>query len=120
MLNRLIAQNLPEQEMAALIKKAVAYVFNHVPVGDVFIFGSAARREMKSTSDLDIAVIVPNEDLIKSTRKSLVSLCSYLEGLPVDLVVYDKTYFEEKSQIGGLPFVIREEGQKLNRSDYVT
>lgn len=120
MLNKLLAEKLSLEEIKAVIDRAAEFVYKNIETGNVIIFGSAARLEMTTASDFDLAVIVRDESLVRPTRKKLTGLCAHLDGLPVDLVVYDEQTYAEKSQIGGLPFIIREEGLILNRADYVS
>lgn len=87
----------------------------------VFVFGSFVKDNMTTGSDIDLAVILPNKNSTKDFLNTLYSQNDKVSPWPLDLLVFNKSYFEYKSQIGGVCFEIREDGVELypNWSLYV-
>ncbi len=78
----------------------------------VFIFGSFLTDHFNGESDLDLAVIVPDTVLRKDFLNKLYQ-GGPVSKWPLDLLVFKKSDFERKSQIGGVCFDIREDGVEL-------
>lgn len=82
---------------------------------EVYLFGSMVTNRQNAESDIDIAIIIPDH---WKTRDFLVQLYRLrpLSPWPLDLVVFKKTTFNEKSKIGGVCFDILNEGRLLSHS----
>ncbi|NBX16368.1 MAG: nucleotidyltransferase domain-containing protein [Proteobacteria bacterium] len=81
---------------------------NSSPVS-IVLFGSAARNELTSSSDIDVVVIVGTVGQIKPTLKILTSKSGHL-GFPVDFLVTSQSDYDKKSEIGGVFFDAKREG----------
>ncbi len=78
----------------------------------IYLFGSFLRDDFYTTSDIDLAVIIPDE----------VKTMDFLDKFylnkppsfwPMDLLVFQKSVFDKKKTIGGVCFVIHREGKSL-------
>lgn len=67
---------------------------------------------MTDTSDLDVLITFPNLESLKSGRKNLATLSQRMEW-PVDKVLMLEEDYLKQSEIGGVPFIAREEGLEL-------
>jgi predicted nucleotidyltransferase len=79
----------------------------------VILFGSAARGEMTTDSDLDLLVI---EAEVPNTRQESLRLRTALEDVPwpVDVIVMSRHRFEEtKDVIGGIAYPAHKYGKVL-------
>lgn len=84
----------------ALIAEAGRRLAAAAPDATVILFGSRARGEGRSDSDLDLLVIEPG---LKSRRAEFVRLREALGdlGVPIDLVVLSADYANERGRIRG-------------------
>ncbi|MGE5336075.1 MAG: nucleotidyltransferase domain-containing protein [Nitrososphaerota archaeon] len=83
-----------------LIAEAARRLAAAAPDATVILFGSRARGEGRSDSDLDLLVIEPN---LKSRRAEFVRLREALGdlGVPIDLVVLSAEYADKRARIRG-------------------
>ena len=83
----------------ARVKKAYDLIKEQLPEGDVYLFGSYAKRKIKASSDIDLLVLL-EEELDKATiRKLKWKIEEAIEEAlqfqyEVDLKIYTKTHFE--------------------------
>src|SRR5215204_3951122 len=70
------------------------------PDAKVMLFGSRARGEGRSDSDLDLLVIEPK---LKSRRAEFVRLRQALGdlGVPIDLIVLSAEYADQRAAVRG-------------------
>lgn len=98
----------------ALIAEAGRRLAAAAPDAKVILFGSRARGEGRSDSDLDLLVIEPK---VKSCRAEFVRLREALGnlGVPVDLIVVPASHVDEWGHFEGtmLNDALRE-GRVLN------
>jgi predicted nucleotidyltransferase len=83
-----------------LIAEAGRRLAAAAPGSKVILFGSRARGEERSDSDLDLLVIEPE---VKSRRAEFVRLREALGdlGVPIDLVVLSAEYADRRAQVRG-------------------
>ena len=84
----------------ALIAEAASRLAAAAPDAKVILFGSRARGEGRSDSDLDLLVIEPE---LKSRRAEFVRLRQALGdlGVPIDLIVLSAEYADQRAQVRG-------------------
>lgn len=70
----------------------------------VFLFGSAAKKEFRHGSDIDLLLVYESIIELRQARKNLSGLSRILDGIPVDLVFMITGDFTQKSQLGGVAF----------------
>jgi predicted nucleotidyltransferase len=83
-----------------LIAEASRRLAAAAPDAKVILFGSRARGEGRSDSDLDLLVIEPE---LKSRRAEFVRLRQALGdlGVPVDLIVLSADYANQRAGVSG-------------------
>lgn len=84
----------------ALIAEATSRLAAAAPDAKVILFGSRARGEGRSDSDLDLLVIEPE---LKSRRAEFVRLREALGdlGVPIDLIVVPASHVDEWGHFEG-------------------
>lgn len=84
----------------ALIAEAASRLATAAPDAKVILFGSRARGEGRSDSDLDLLVIEPE---LKSRRAEFVRLRQALGdlGVPIDLIVVPASHVDEWGHFEG-------------------
>lgn len=78
----------------------------------IYIFGSFLRDDFFTTSDIDLAVIIPDD------MKTIDFLDQFYRNKPptswpMDLLVFQSSMYEKKKEVGGVCFVIHQEGKSL-------
>jgi predicted nucleotidyltransferase len=83
-----------------LIAEAANRLAAAAPDAKVILFGSRARGEGRSDSDLDLLVIEPE---LKSRRAEFVRLREALGdlGVPIDLIVLSAEYANQRAEVRG-------------------
>ncbi len=112
-LSRLQDVNLNDPSWERRLRQMVERVLSCEPSATIFIFGSFASGRFTAESDLDIAVIVPDEVNTKKFYDQLFEK-RQITDWPLDIVFLKKSQFEHRSQIGGVCFDIRETGKMLH------
>lgn len=82
----------------------------------IYLFGSAAKREIQEGSDLDLCVIFDSVEELKHAQKKLRQI-SPMSAFSVDLIFYDQATFDQKKLLGGLCMIVSEKGQLLFERD---
>lgn len=93
------------------LKNLVDVIKNNLEIQQVIIFGSYANGTRDNESDIDICIITNEDkrklDLIRSIRQLLYPFITQ----PLDLLVYKKDEFEERSLLKNtLEYKIKREG----------
>ncbi len=83
----------------------------------VILFGSAARYELTTASDMDVVVVFSNVSDLKSAQKQLYAQSGQLP-FAVEFLLVDKETYERKSLVGGALFDARTEGRVLWVNDH--
>jgi uncharacterized protein len=81
----------------------------------IYLFGSAARGEMRGDSDYDLLVVVPQSDLpgYKRDQKAFRLLCGV--GASKDVIVLTRAEFDRKLSVAcSLPATVVREGRLLH------
>ena len=112
MLNKILAKRLPVTDVEELKVKVVRLILERSSPDAVYIFGSAVRNEMTTSSDIDVACIFEGEQAAKTARSELRGLSAAL-GWPVDLLIYDEETFMKQAEIGGICHMIKYDGSKV-------
>ena len=114
----LFAAVLPLADQADLVealRKTIISLSNPAEIREIRLFGSAARQEMTTASDLDVVVIVESPSEVKGAQKALNQLSRLLDW-PVDCLVVSRELFEARARVGGVYAIAKEEGVALSLS----
>ena len=97
-------------EWTSLLKDLLQKLNSAGPICKVYIFGSFAAGTMSQASDLDIAVILPNNSNPEEFKRKLPRpLCSW----PLDLLIVNNARFEERKNFGGVLMEVFHHGVEL-------
>jgi predicted nucleotidyltransferase len=80
------------------------------PVERILVFGSFAVNDMTDASDLDLAVILPNDVDPNQFREKLERP---LSDWPLDLLIVTSQRFSERKLLGGVLFDVNVDGIEL-------
>lgn len=88
------------------VQKAYQLIRQHIPHGEIYLFGSYAKRKIKPSSDIDILVLLDEELDKTSIRKLKWQVEEYIEEVlqfeyEVDLKIYTKKHFESSKETLG-------------------
>ncbi|RLC71573.1 MAG: nucleotidyltransferase domain-containing protein [Chloroflexi bacterium] len=79
----------------------------------IILFGSYARGEAKSSSDLDL-VIIKDSNLPRTQRYAQVRRLFWGMGIPMDILVYTPQEFERYQSVpGSFTYTVTREGRVL-------
>lgn len=95
-----------------LFKDIIERVVLVEPQSTVYIFGSFVEDRFTAESDIDLAVIIPDSSSPKLFLQKIYQP-GRLSQWPLDLLVFKKSEFDKKSEVGGVCFDIRESGVEL-------
>lgn len=108
-IDKLVARKLSLSEIQTHVD-GLLEDFSHLDgLKRILLFGSAARGTMSEASDIDAVLIFDSLENASYYRKKIHSLRVKTKW-PADLICVDEAQFNERSQIGGVLFVAREEG----------
>jgi predicted nucleotidyltransferase len=79
----------------------------------IIVFGSLAREEMTSASDIDIAVLLESTEHLKYLKEKLLEVKRKTLRWPCDLMVCDLAWYENRKDFGGVCVAIAAEGKIL-------
>ena len=97
----------------ALIHEIIRRILTVTNPVKIFLFGSAARGQMTSDSDIDLMVIEENPD---TSGKEQFNIRKSLRGLghPFDIVIMSRNYYEQrKDTVGRLAYPVSREGKVI-------
>lgn len=78
---------------------------------EAYVFGSATSAHFSAASDLDIFVIFESSEDMKRAYNSLGQQL-YSEW-PIDWVFKEKSVFDQRSEVGGVCYIVKREGVKI-------
>lgn len=103
-------------DVAAIVKRKLEWILSACIPSEVWVFGSAATGDMTEASDVDLAVLFPDDTAIRAAQSTLART-PRLDDWPQDLVWFRDEDFHTRKTIGGLPMIIAQEGLKLYPED---
>lgn len=109
---RLTAKKLTRAEIDLLLSYVVADFRDLPGLICAVVFGSAADYTMTEASDVDVALIFQKPEEAKNAQRDCHKFRK-LASWPMDLLCIDQEKFLEKSRVGGVFFVIKQEGRVL-------
>ena len=112
MLAKLVARPLSVTEIDELWQKSVSALSKLEGLKKIILFGSGARRSMTEASDLDLVLIFDEGVCVREIYRQLVPMRRKI-GWPCDFICVDEKQFAERSQIGGVLFIAREDGRVI-------
>lgn len=92
------AKELTDELLQEIVRRIVAAVHPE----KIILFGSAARGEMSSNSDVDLLVIKPGEHRRRTAGE--IERCLFGTGLPTDVIVVTPDDVERYKDTIGLIF----------------
>lgn len=101
---------LSQQETDDRVQLVLKSILSVCQPVSVILFGSAARYELTTSSDIDVVVVFPSLLELKNAQKQLYARSGEL-AFPVDFILVDAQNYNQKSQIGGVLFDARHEGR---------
>jgi hypothetical protein len=104
-----IARNLSDR----IVQERLRWILQSSQPLAVIVFGSAARGKMTGRSDVDMAVIFPDEESLKVGRRSIYARPPS-NPWPTDLLFYTKDAFRRRRETGGVCELIWAEGRVIH------
>ena len=81
----------------------------------IYLFGSVARGDTGTDSDLDLLVVVPDDAPAERRRSRLGYLALHGTGIATDVLVCTRSYFDERLHLqASLPATVLREGRLLH------
>jgi len=106
--------NKRENRIEEYLEMVKEHIVNQINPDKIVLFGSYARGDYNSNSDIDLIFIVDNKDESKRDIKHQIDRLLQDRWLPTDIFVYTEDEFrEEEGIIGTLPHEIKEESEVL-------
>lgn len=112
MLANFLKTPLSTKDQERLINIYKDHILIHTNPVKIILFGSAAKGEMNTGSDLDFAIICDNEDQVRSYHKSLRMYRPPVVW-PVDYLIFDKNFYSAKINHSAIISIIESEGVTL-------
>lgn len=106
---KLLAARLSQEEMFELKDAFVKHICSLSQPQEIIFFGSYARGEMTTASDLDIAVLFDKNEDIAAAKNAILTTKRPVTWA-VDYLFFSRTEFEEKRRSGGVCQIIADEG----------
>ncbi len=110
MLKKILSQSVPQTEVNDLVRTEVWSILDICKPVCIYLFGSAARGAMTTSSDLDFLVVLPDTADLKTTKKDFYCRKPPIEW-PVDIIFMHRSAFLNKCTIGGVPMICKQEGK---------
>jgi predicted nucleotidyltransferase len=111
---RATRQPADKEALDAEIAAIKSHILASIHPAAIYLFGSAARNDATTHSDIDIAIIMPDAAAIPAARKALRKT-RMKRHFPVDFVWFGAEEFTTRKALGGLASTIEAEGICLYR-----
>ena len=106
-------RKLEKREVDALVASKLDWIIRtlgkNLPL-KIYLFGSAAQDRMSETSDLDFALVYSKEQDL-AVAKSLLYGAARTDDWPMDFLFYTLEDFCARAKIGGVAYLIANEGR---------
>src|SRR6266542_2919320 len=103
--------NLTADQVAELTR-AIEQVVSALDARQIYVFGSHARGEATSDSDVDLFVVVPDSDVPTHRRAQAAYNAVGPHLLPLDILVMPRAEFERRCRAAAsLPSTVLREGR---------
>ena len=112
MLKKIISNRISADDAERLISRCRELILQRIQPEAIYLFGSAARGELTTASDLDVAIILPSQDAIRNARKKLCGVSAALDW-SLDVLYYTPELLESGAEAGGVCEIIVGEGRKI-------
>lgn len=99
-------------EVVAAMQRLCAFVSSNCPNAKLIVFGSCARNTMTAESDIDVAVILP-DDCDLAGIKALYYKARLSSSFPVDALFFHNEYYKKRSTFGGVCVDIANSGKEI-------
>ena len=109
-LYKLVSKKLDKDRAAQIIAEESGRILDACRPAHLLLFGSAARNELRESSDLDFIAIFQNCKQITEAKESYYRTLSP-NRIAVDLLFFTEQEFWERSKRGGVCFVAVNEGR---------
>lgn len=113
---KLTAKTLSKEEANAIVDSFSQELQKLPEIEEIILFGSAARGEMTEASDVDLVAIFPSKELARSGSRFFHK--NRKKFWPVDVLFVDRKYYDSRKSLGGVLFVVREEGKTIFRKSH--
>lgn len=102
--------DLPEDYLSDIVSSITAAV----PTDAIYVFGSYARGEEKSGSDLDLYIVTKDDREERFTRMGRVGRALLWMGMPKDILLSSKERFAtRRDDISNIEYTVFREGVKV-------
>lgn len=106
---KILSRPLEAETTAELVQQEVQRLVSHCSPEAIFLFGSARHGLMTTASDLDVLVVLPDGCDV-GAAKTRYYRSARQNTVPVDVLFFTQTEFDRRSKLGGICFVVAEEG----------
>ena len=103
---------LSRTDTKEIVTRKLRWILSACDPLEIWLFGSAARDAMTDASDVDIAIVFEDADVLAAARRRLYDT-PRTDEWPHDIVFFVADDLRHRSTIGGLPMLIIEEGTKI-------
>ncbi|MEZ4749316.1 MAG: nucleotidyltransferase domain-containing protein [Bdellovibrionota bacterium] len=101
------------EEVDFLVRRLLSDILPLDGLEEAILFGSAARGEMTEASDLDIVLIFSRPSEAAHAARTVHQKRKASAEWPTDLLCVDRAAYTEKSAIGGVYLIAREDGRRI-------
>ncbi len=106
---------LSQAEVTARVERFIERVRQHVPVRDVYLFGSYVSGAPDEASDIDVAVVSPAFGADRHRDLTLLSSCRLPDALEIEALPFSERELQELPRGSFLREILRH-GRALGQS----